>query len=113
MSDQQAVFHGKPIVSKDVDIQVQIAAKRRGDRKNVFHGGALCSGCYDEEPLPGQRYGRKCHRKACNASYHKKQEELKRLRALEEQLQQLLKGQDDECASTDGQLPATSPGKAE
>jgi hypothetical protein len=64
------------------NIEAQIEAKRAGRRKNVFHGGALCSGCYSEPPKPGQRYGAECHRKAARASYHRKQEELKRLRAL-------------------------------
>lgn len=39
----------------------QIAQKAAGRRKKVMHGGSLCSGCYVEPPLPGQRYGRNCH----------------------------------------------------
>ncbi len=64
------------------NIEQQIAAKARGDRKIVRHGGTLCSGCYAEPPLPGQRYGAECHRRAVRASAQRKQDELKRLRAL-------------------------------
>lgn len=39
----------------------QIAEKAAGKRKRVMHGGALCSGCYLEPPMKGQRYGKKCH----------------------------------------------------
>ena len=67
------------------NIEQQIAAKQRGDRKLVRHGGTLCSGCYAEPPLPGQRYGAECHRIAVRASARRKQEELARLRKLARQ----------------------------
>lgn len=63
-------------------VQAQIEQVRAGRRKLVRHGGKLCSGCYDEEPMDGQRYGKRCH-----AAYEAKRRqdqaaELKRLRAL-------------------------------
>jgi len=64
------------------NIAQQIEMKRAGRRKHVHHGGTVCSGCYAEPPLPGQRYGKNCRNKASLASYYRKQDELKRLRAL-------------------------------
>lgn len=64
------------------NIEQQIALKRAGRRKLVRHGGTLCSCCYISPPASGQRYCAECHRKAASASYRRKQEELKRLRAL-------------------------------
>lgn len=71
--------------SYTVTVQAQIDQVRAGRRKLVRHGGALCSGCYDEPPMPRQRYGLRCH-----AAYEAKRrqdqaEELKRLRALAQQ----------------------------
>lgn len=76
-------------------IEHQVALKLAGRRKLVRHGGTLCSGCYQEPPLPGQRYGARCHRTAVQKSYYKKQ---KRLKALEEQ-QKLSRGVDDDHQS--------------
>lgn len=64
------------------NIRAQIDQKISGNRRRVFHGGTLCSGCYAEPPLPGQRYGIQCKRKAAREFYHKKQEEFRRLKAL-------------------------------
>lgn len=42
-------------------VAAQIEAKRAGRRDRVYHGKSLCSGCYAEPPMSGQRYGHKCH----------------------------------------------------
>jgi hypothetical protein len=49
-------------VSYTPEVARQIELKAQGRRKNVKHGGALCSGCYLEPPIPGQRYGKNCHK---------------------------------------------------
>lgn len=66
--------------SKDA-VARQIAAKRAGWRKNIFHGGTLCSKCLAAPPRHGQRYCLPCHNTSALASYHRKQAELKAPRA--------------------------------
>lgn len=44
-----------------------IAEVKRPKQRRVYHGKSLCSGCYTEPPMSGQRYGRKCH-----AAYQRK-----------------------------------------
>lgn len=66
------------------DVEMQIALKRAGRRKLVRHGGTLCSGCYGEPPMAGQRYGLRCHAERERARRAKLSAELKRLRAQQE-----------------------------
>jgi hypothetical protein len=58
-------------------LAVQIDLRRQGKRKTVQHGGTLCSGCYDEPPLPNNRYGKKCHAKHQNEWQRKKRADEK------------------------------------
>jgi hypothetical protein len=78
------------------NISVQIEQRRNGTRKNVRHGGTLCSGCLSVPPAKGQRYCVECHRIAARASARRKSAELKRLRA-----------------EHGGQPPISSPGDGE
>jgi hypothetical protein len=66
-------------------IAMQVEMRRAGRRKRVHHGGTLCSGCYDEPPISGQRYGKKCHAARERKRRAAQAEELKRLRALAQQ----------------------------
>ncbi|HEY0281602.1 MAG TPA: hypothetical protein VGC27_03140 [Rhizomicrobium sp.] len=70
-----------------LNIKAQIAARAAGHRKNVRHGGLLCSHCLKAPPKSAN--DRFCG--PCRAAYERdrrKQEraELLRLRALEESL---------------------------
>lgn len=46
------------------NIAAQIEMKKRGRRKNVYHGGTLCGRCYSAPPLPSHRYCRLCKQAA-------------------------------------------------
>lgn len=39
----------------------QIAMRRAGRRKRVYHGGTLCSGCLEAPRAKGQHYCGPCH----------------------------------------------------
>jgi hypothetical protein len=54
------------------NIVAQIRLVAAGRRRTVKHGGLLCSRCYSEPPLPGQRYGKQCHAKNQKAWKRKK-----------------------------------------
>lgn len=53
--------HRRPreIISS-AQIEAQIKRKREGLRKQVRHGGTLCSKCLINPPRPGNRYCRPC-----------------------------------------------------
>jgi hypothetical protein len=42
------------------NIQRQIDLRAAGRRKNISHGGTLCSKCLVNTPRPGQRYCKPC-----------------------------------------------------
>lgn len=67
--------------SYSCNVEAQIEQKRLGRRRKVFHGGTLCSGCYNEPPMPGQRYGANCHSQYEADRRRREREELNRLRA--------------------------------
>lgn len=56
--------------------QADNSKPRRKYRKRGVNVSA-CSGCENEEKLPGQRYGRICHAKA-QREYHARQREMER-----------------------------------
>lgn len=63
------------------NIALQVEQKLAGKRKHVRHGGALCSGCLQNPPLPTGRYCRKCRNAHSKDAKKREREELKRLRA--------------------------------
>ncbi len=65
-------------------IEAQIEAKRAGRRTRVFHGGLLCSSCYENPPRPGQRYCPACHSADEIKRRQEMREKLKLLRAGEQ-----------------------------
>lgn len=67
--------------SYNCNIDAQIEQVRAGRRKTVRHGGKLCSGCYEEKPVPGQRYCKQCHADYEAERRRSERAELKRLRA--------------------------------
>lgn len=74
-------------------VAAQIEQRRRGDRKIVRHGGALCSRCLEKPPAnPKGGYCAGCHAEYEATRRKSEREELKRLRALE---QQMSKGKDN------------------
>lgn len=68
----------------------QIEARNRGDRKNVFHGGTLCSCCLSAPKAPSHAYCGPCMAKYMRGWRRTQREkiasykaELRRLRAIE------------------------------
>ena len=82
MTVQQSVNHETQCCT---DIEMQILLKRAGRRKLVRHGGTLCSRCYAEPPMAGQRYGLRCHAAREKDRRAKVSAELKRLRAAQQE----------------------------
>jgi hypothetical protein len=67
-------------------IEGQIAARARGDRKNVFHGGTLCSHC-----LSAPRSGHDAYCAPCRAKYMRgwRKVQVEKRRAYEAELRAL------------------------
>lgn len=86
------------------NIAAQIAAKKRGDRKIVHHGGLLCSRCLEKPPAAPDRYCRDC-RLAYSAAHKRKQtREIRRLKAENARLRAQL---------TEGHSKGQADGKSE
>lgn len=86
-------------------VMAQIEQRRRGDRKIVRHGGALCSRCLEKPPAnPKGGYCASCHAEYEATRRKSEREELKRLRALE---QILSKGKDNGQSKTENTSGAT------
>ena len=52
---KQVVTHCSTLIDRQVEL------RRQGRRKNVRHGGKLCSRCLSCAPAAGRRYCRPCH----------------------------------------------------
>jgi hypothetical protein len=63
------------VCSTRLDYQIEL--RRQGRRKNVRHGGALCSICLAAPPAPNRRY---CH--PCNAAYERQRRRALKLSLL-------------------------------
>jgi NMD protein affecting ribosome stability and mRNA decay len=82
------------------NIAAQIEQRARGIRKQIRHGGQLCSHCLEKPPAgPNDRYCRECRAADRRARRIAAKEELRRLRALEKQL---LKDKDDDSEHGNG-----------
>lgn len=69
------------------NVAAQIEQKQAGRRKNIRHGGTLCSKCLVNPPsAKNQRYCKPCHNEAVKASYRRKQDELIRLRQSKQEM---------------------------
>lgn len=103
-------FHGKHDVSLGTDVSRKVQAP--GRRRYTNHDPGLCCRCLvNPVRAAGQRYCRDCHNASALASYHHKQNELKRLKALEEKLK-LSKGNEQNGESEDGGGVPAAPADA-
>lgn len=102
------VSHETPCLTSNLAMQIQ--QRRAGRRQKVHHHGTLCSRCLANPPASERdRYCKLCRAADRRERRRIASEELKRLRALDEQ-QKLSKGTDNECErSKDGSMPA-APG---
>jgi hypothetical protein len=83
-----------------LNIALQVEQKRQGRRKHVRHGGTLCCRCLENPPISKKdRMCRECRKVDRRYRRIAGKEELKRLRALESQIN-LSKGNDNGQSDT-------------
>jgi hypothetical protein len=76
MSDTLAVENHAPHETQfSTAVARQIEARRAGRRKNVRHGGALCSRCLAVPPRHGQGNCKACHAADSKARRARRREE--------------------------------------